>query len=126
MSILLRFLAVASTAAGLTSASLAVLAQATDVVCPNIILFVGDDLGWRDTGPYGNHFIRTPDIDRLAQSGLLVRSAFGTTPHCSPSRTSTLTGEYAHAVGAEDLHTTRIPLLRNTYPRRGNVGASRG
>ena len=35
---------------------------------PNVIVLVGDDLGWRDTGVYGNSAIRTPNIDRLAQS----------------------------------------------------------
>lgn len=105
MTILLRFLAAASTAAGLTAAPLAVLAQAKHDARPNVLVFVGDDLGWRDTGPYGNGFIRTPNIDRLARSGLRVEYAFGTTPQCSPSRIGTLTGRYAHAVGAEDLHT---------------------
>ncbi len=72
---------------------------------PNIVVFVADDLGWRDTGVYGNRFIRTPNIDRLARSGLRVAYAFGTTPQCSPSRISTLTGKYAHATRTEDLHT---------------------
>ena len=81
------------------------MAQEPDASRPNVIVLVGDDLGWRDTGAYGNRFIRTPKIDRLARSGLLVQYAFGTTPQCSPSRISTLTGRYAHAVGAEDLHT---------------------
>jgi arylsulfatase A-like enzyme len=83
----------------------AALAQQPADSRPNIILLVGDDLGWRDTGPYGNGFIRTPNIDRLARSGLRIEYAFGTTPQCSPSRISTLAGRYAHAVGAEDLHT---------------------
>lgn len=80
-------------------------AQATGESPPNIVVFVGDDLGWRDTGPYGNSAIRTPNIDRLARSGLLVERAFGTTPQCSPSRISILSGKYAHATRAEDLHT---------------------
>jgi N-sulfoglucosamine sulfohydrolase len=71
---------------------------------PNIIVFVGDDLGWRDTGAYGNHAIRTPNIDRLAQAGLRVEYAFGTSPSCSSSRISMLTGKYPHSTGAEDLH----------------------
>jgi N-sulfoglucosamine sulfohydrolase len=71
---------------------------------PNVIVFVGDDLGWRDTGVYGNHAIRTPNIDRLAQSGLRVEYAFGTSPSCSSSRISMLTGKYPHSTGAEDLH----------------------
>jgi N-sulfoglucosamine sulfohydrolase len=72
---------------------------------PNILVFVADDLGWRDLGIYGNRGIRTPNIDRLARSGLRVVHAFGTTPQCSPSRISTLTGEYSHATRTEDLHT---------------------
>jgi N-sulfoglucosamine sulfohydrolase len=71
---------------------------------PNIVVLVADDLGWRDTGPYGNTFVRTPHIDQLARSGLRVERAFGTSPQCSPSRISTLTGKYPHATGAEDLH----------------------
>jgi arylsulfatase A-like enzyme len=89
----------------LAAAPLPVLAQAGDHGRPNVIVFVADDLGWRDTGTYGNRFIRTPNIDRLARGGLQVEYAFGTTPQCSPSRISMLTGKYAHAVGAEDLHT---------------------
>ena len=83
----------------------AAVAQSTDETRPNIIVFVGDDLGWRDLGAYGNRFIRTPNIDRLARSGLRVERAFGTSPQCSPSRISMLTGEYPHATGTEDLHT---------------------
>ncbi len=71
---------------------------------PNIIIFVADDAGWRDFGCYGNDAIQTPNIDRLAASGLLATSAFLTTPQCSPSRISVLTGKYPHATGAEDLH----------------------
>jgi N-sulfoglucosamine sulfohydrolase len=80
------------------------LAQATPETRPNILVLVADDLGWRDTGPYGNAAVHTPNIDRLARSGLLVKRAFGTTPQCSPSRISILTGKYPHATGAEDLH----------------------
>jgi arylsulfatase A-like enzyme len=76
---------------------------------PNIVVFVGDDLGWRDTRPYGNAAVRTPDLERLARSGLLVRYAFGTSPQCSPSRISILSGRYSHATRTEDLHTPLPP-----------------
>ena len=72
---------------------------------PNIVVYVADDLGWRDTGVYGNPAVRTPNIDRLARSGLLVRYAFVTSPQCSPSRISILSGRYPHATRTEDLHT---------------------
>ncbi|HJR49464.1 MAG TPA: sulfatase [Gemmatimonadales bacterium] len=74
-----------------------------------MVVFVGDDLGWRDTRPYGNTAVRTPSIERLARSGLLVRYAFGTSPQCSPSRISILSGRYSHATRTEDLHTPLPP-----------------
>lgn len=79
---------------------------------PNIVVFVGDDLGWRDTRPYGNAAVRTPNIERLARSGLVVRYAFGTSPQCSPSRISILSGMYPHATRTEDLHTPLPPEVR--------------
>lgn len=90
-------------------------AQAPAESRPNVIVFVGDDLGWRDTGPYGNAAIHTPNIDRLARSGLLVERAFGTSPQCSPSRISILTGRYAHSTRTEDLHTP-LPETERILP----------
>jgi N-sulfoglucosamine sulfohydrolase len=72
---------------------------------PDILVFIADDAGWRDFGCYGNPAIRTPNIDALAAAGLRMERAFVTSPQCSPSRTSMLTGEYAHTLGTEDLHT---------------------
>ena len=71
---------------------------------PNILVFIADDAGWRDFGVYGNEAVHTPNIDRLAASGLTVENAFLTIAQCSPSRISILTGKYPHATGAEDLH----------------------
>ncbi|MGH7527205.1 MAG: sulfatase family protein, partial [Gemmatimonadales bacterium] len=82
---------------------------------PNVVVFEADDLGWRDVGAYGNATIRTPNIDRLARSGLRVVYAFGTSPQCSPSRISTLTGKYPHATGAEDLHMP-LPDVERILP----------
>ncbi len=74
---------------------------------PNILVLIADDAGWQDFGCYGHPTIRTPNIDRLAQNGLLCRNAFLTTSSCSPSRTSILSGQYAHTIGTEDMH---VPL----------------
>ncbi len=82
----------------------------TDKV-PNILVLVADDAGWKDFGCCGNKGIRTPNIDRLAEGGLLCENAFLTAPQCSPSRISVLTGRYPHATGAEDLH---MPLPEGT------------
>ena len=78
---------------------------------PNVLVFVADDAGWKDFGCYGNKGIQTPHIDRLAEDGLLCENAFLTSPQCSPSRISVLTGRYPHATGAEDLH---MPLPEGT------------
>src|ERR687898_2761513 len=101
-------------------ASLAVLpqsavSQSSEATRPNIIVFLADDLGWRDVGVYGNRFIRTPNIDRLARAGLRVVHAFGTSPQCSPSRISILTGKYTHSTGTEDLHTP-LPETERMLP----------
>ena len=59
---------------------------------PNILLFVTDDHGQWASGAYGNREVRTPSLDRLAASGIVMENAFTPTPVCSPARASLLTG----------------------------------
>lgn len=61
---------------------------------PNIIIFLIDDLGWKDVGFMGNSFNETPNIDRLAKVGLVFTGAYSNAPNCAPSRASLLTGLY--------------------------------
>ncbi|MDR2499258.1 MAG: sulfatase [Tannerellaceae bacterium] len=75
---------------------------------PNILVFIADDAGM-DFGCYGNPNIRTPNVDRLAAQGLRFRNAYLTSPQSSPSRTSMMTGRFAHSIGTEDLHTPLNP-----------------
>lgn len=77
---------------------------AQDKALPNILVFIADDAGM-DFGCYGNDGISTPNIDKLAAGGLKCTNAFLTSPQCSPSRTSMLSGQFAHTIGTEDLHT---------------------
>jgi len=56
-----------------------------------------------DFGYYGNKGIKTPNIDKLAIQGICFQYAFNTSPQSSPSRTSMMTGCFAHTIGAEDL-----------------------
>ena len=69
---------------------------------PNIVFILIDDLRWDELGITGHPFIKTPHIDRLGSEGALFRNAFMTTPLCSPSRASFLTGQYAHTHGITD------------------------
>ena len=59
---------------------------------PNIIVLFVDDLGWADLG-FRNHMFKTPNIDRLKSDGLNFERAYISTPTCSPSRASLLTGK---------------------------------
>ena len=70
---------------------------------PNIVVFIADDAGM-DFGCYGNKNIKTPNIDKLAAQGVRFEKAYLTSPQSSPSRTSMMTGMFAHTIGTEDLH----------------------
>ena len=65
---------------------------------PNILLITADDLG-KDLSCYGDEVIQTPNIDGLAQSGLIFNNGYVTQSSSSPSRSSILTGLYPHANG---------------------------
>lgn len=69
---------------------------------PNIIFILVDDLRWDELSIAGHPFLKAPRIDRIAKEGALFRNAFMTTPLCSPSRASFLTGKYAHNHGITD------------------------
>src|SRR5438876_547910 len=75
---------------------------AQDPVRPNIVFILMDDLRWDDIGCAGQPFVQTPNIDRLAKEGIRFRNAFATTPLCSPSRASFLTGLYPHTHQVRD------------------------
>ncbi len=86
---------------------------------PNILFVLVDDLRFDDIAcaPGAPPFLKTPHIDRLAREGAMFTNAFVTTPLCSPSRASFLTGLYAHHHGITD-NTDRSPATHrlNTFP----------
>src|ERR1700721_495850 len=67
---------------------------AGELVRPNIVFVLIDDLRYDDLGISGPSWIRTPNIDRLAREGVWFENAFVTSPLCSPSRGCFLTGQY--------------------------------
>ena len=69
---------------------------------PNMIVVLVDDMRWDDLGCTGHPFAKTPHMDRIAKEGAQFLNAFATTPLCSPSRASLLTGLYPHTHGITD------------------------
>src|SRR5699024_8637705 len=72
---------------------------------PNIVLFIADDLGAHDIGPYGNEIVRTPNLDRLAKQSMKFTQAFVASPTCTPSRSAIYTGLMPFHNGAHANHT---------------------
>lgn len=81
---------------------------------PNVVFVLTDDQGPWAAGCYGNPEIHTPNIDRLAEEGLRFENFFCSSPVCSPSRASFLTGALPSQHGVHD------------WIRRGNVDPGTG
>lgn len=89
---------------------------------PNVVLFVADDLGWRDLASYGNDFVDTPHLDALVAAGTRFTDAYSNGPNCAPSRASLLTGQDTPRHGI----TTVAPATRGkTLHRRVLVPETR-
>ena len=102
----------------------ATIAQAAP---PNIVIILADDLGFSDIGCYGGE-IQTPNLDRLATSGLRF-SQFYNCALCGPSRAALMTGQYPHRVGItawtgllNDRCVTLCELLKRVGYRTGATG----
>ncbi len=72
---------------------------------PNIVYIVADDLGWKDVGFNGCPDIKTPNLDKLAETGVKF-SQFYAQPMCTPTRAALMTGRYPFRYG---LQTIVIP-----------------
>jgi arylsulfatase len=85
---------------------------------PNILWICTDSQRWDTLGCYGNEWVRTPNIDRLAAEGMLFTNCYAQNPLCTPSRGAFLTGRYPVTTGLrqngqdipanERLVTTRL------------------
>jgi arylsulfatase A-like enzyme len=66
---------------------------------PNIIFIMSDDHAAHAISAYGSRINQTPNLDRLAREGMLMRNMFVTNSICTPSRAVLLTGQYSHLNG---------------------------
>jgi arylsulfatase A-like enzyme len=62
---------------------------------PNIAFIIVDDLGWKDVGYMGTDYYETPNIDNIAQQGMIFTNAYTNAANCAPTRASLLTGQYS-------------------------------
>ena len=61
---------------------------------PNIVVVIADDWSWPHASVLGTTAVKTPNFDRVANEGVLFENAFVSTPSCTPSRLSILTGQH--------------------------------
>lgn len=87
---------------------------------PNVIVILADDLGYADVGFQGLKDFATPNVDRLAGSGIRFTNGYVSHPYCSPSRAGLLTGRYQHRFG--HIHNPKfragegLPLSETLLP----------
>ena len=75
---------------------------------PNFVFFLIDDLGYMDIGAYNpGTFYQTPNVDRLAATGMRFTDGYAANPVCSPTRYSIMTGKYPSRIDATDWFTGR-------------------
>jgi arylsulfatase A-like enzyme len=104
------FLGVAvGTAAAALAAPRAVRAQQR----PNVLFILADDLGYGDLSCYGRPDYETPVLDRLADEGMKLMSAYAAAPVCTPTRCAFVTGRYPQRfeVGLQEPLTPATPDL---------------
>lgn len=96
---------------------------------PNVLWICADDLAAYPLGCYGNTQARTPNIDALAQSGVRFDRAYCTSPVCTATRQSFLTGRYPRSLGVTQLKTALpdgTPTLATMLKAAGYDTASIG
>jgi len=69
------------------------------VQSPNIILLMADDLGWGDPSYTGNPVSKTPNLDAMASGGVRFNRFYASSPVCSPTRGSCITGRHPYRYG---------------------------
>lgn len=93
---------------------------------PNILFAVADDMGL-NIGVYGTEWVRTPNMDRLAQQGLLFMNAYTPCAKCSPSRACILTGRNPWQNEQAANHEAIYPVkLKSWMEALGDAGYSIG
>lgn len=95
---------------------------------PNFVVIMVDDLGVNDLGCYGGQYIKTPNLDLLAQRGVRATQAYAAAAICSPTRAAWITGRYPARLGITDWIRARFqrPSDISADVRRGTYDTNLG
>lgn len=83
---------------------------------PNVIVVLVDDLGWMDLGCQGSDFYSTPNIDRLAATGMRFTDGYASCAVCSPTRAALMTGRSPARLGITDWIRAEFQLSARQWP----------
>jgi choline-sulfatase len=89
---------------------------------PNIIYVMCDELRWSEVACYGHPHIKTPNMDRLAKSGVRFEVGVSNCPVCMPARSAVLSGQYARTCstgGNTAIRTTNGKGIMPQWPSQG-------
>jgi len=75
---------------------------------PNVILCMTDDQGWGDVGYNGHPVLRTPHLDQMSKEGIRFDRFYSSSPVCSPTRGSCLTGRHPYRYGITHANTGKM------------------
>ena len=84
---------------------------------PNILFFFTDQQRWDTCGCYGQKLDITPNLDKMAEEGVLFENAYSCQPVCGPARAALQTGKYPTRLGCETNHR-RLPVDENTVAKQ--------
>lgn len=85
---------------------------------PNMIIIVSDDHSYQTIGAYGSKLMKTPNIDRIADEGVLFNKAYVTNSICGPSRAVILTGKYSHKNGFKDNESSDFDTSQDSFAKQ--------
>lgn len=102
-------------AAGLRLLSPIAAAAAGPTGKPNVIIIVSDNQGYRDLGCFGSKEVITPNFDRMAAEGVKATTFYATSPACTPSRGSILTGRYPQRNGLYEMIRNEMVSYGHRY-----------
>ncbi|HSH09986.1 MAG TPA: sulfatase-like hydrolase/transferase, partial [Oceanipulchritudo sp.] len=83
---------------------------------PNILFCIADDASASSFGAYGDTYVDTPAIDKLANEGAVFLNAFNCNPKCAPARACLVTGRYSWQLKEAANHFSHFPEEFAVYP----------